>query len=215
MHTSLHELKQNACFALAGVALAALGSWGIFNGKFDAKTVGLVVLGLLLAIGATWLVAQDVREILSTRKARTKLGTPARITLEMPYHELAARFLALAKVDENAFVERDWLSWDSQSFAAIRIRRGGESEWMALYWGRANWHYTDTQLRQVCKSAGQELPTEFKKSKAHGLIIYSKGVFFIYPEPYKEQVQDAFMDNIFLPTREAFMAWLTEYGDEA
>lgn len=212
---AVNEWKQNAGFALAGVALAALGCWGMFNGQRDAKMVGLVVLGLLVATGATWLVSLDMREILSIRKARAKMGNPARIMLEMPYHELAARFQALARVDELTFVERDCLSWNSQSFAIIRIRRESETDWMALYWVRANWHYTDTQLRQVCKSAGQELPAEFKKSKAHGLIIYSKGVFSIYPEPHKEQVQDAFMDNIFLPTREAFMAWLTEYGEEA
>lgn len=211
----MHEWKQNAGIALTGVALAALGGWFIINGKLDAKTVGLVALGLLLAIGASWLVALDLREILSTRRARAKLGTPARVELEMPYHELAARFQALARVDENAFAEPGWLAWNTQAFAVIRIRHEGESDWMALYWIRSNWHYTDTQLRQVCKSAGHELPAGFKKSKAHGLIIYSKGVLSVYPEPHKEQVQDAFMDNIFLPTREAFMAWLAEYGEDA
>lgn len=210
----MREWKQNAGFALAGAALTALGGWFIINGKLDAKTVGLVVLGLLLTIGASWLVALDLREILSTRKAKAKIGTPARLELEMPYHELAARFQALAGVDEHAFAEPGWLVWDTQAFAAIRIRHESESDWMALYWIRSNWHYTDTQLRRVCKVAAQEMPEEFRTAKAHGLIIYCKGVLSIYPEPHKEQVQDAFMDNIFLPTREAFTAWLAKYGEE-
>lgn len=159
-------------------------------------------------------MALDVREILSTRREREKLGTPARLELDMPYHELVARFLALAKVDDMVTVEQGWLSWKTQSFADISIRRVGESDWMALYWVRSNWHYTDTQLRRVCKSAAQEMPEEFKKAKAHGLLIYSKGMLSIYPEPHRKQVEDAFMDNIFLPTREAFMTWLAEYTEE-
>jgi len=211
----MDEWKQNALFALAGMIILALGCWIIIdNGEVSAKAAILVVLGLCGTIGCSWLVVLDVREILSTRREREKLGTPARLELDMPYHELVARFLALAKVDDLVTVEQGWLSWKTQSFADISIRRMGESDWMALYWVRSNWHYTDTQLRRVCKAAAQEMPEEFKKSKAHGLLIYSKGVLSIYPEPHRKQVEDAFMDNIFLPTRETFMTWLAEYADE-
>lgn len=157
----------------------------------------------------------DVREIFSTRRAKAKLGTPARLELEMPYHELAARFQALARVVDTVTVEQGWLSWNTQGFADIAIHRVGDADWMALYWVRSNWHYTDTQLRRVCKAAGSEMPEEFKKARAHGLLIYRKGALSIYPELHREQVEDAFMDNIFLPTREAFMAWLAEYTEEA
>ena len=211
----MDEWKQNVVFALVGMIILALGCWIIIdNGEVSAKAAILLALGLFCSVGSSWLVVLDVREILSTRREKAKLGTPARLELDMPYHELVARFLALAKVDDMVTVEQGWLSWKTQSFADISIRRVGESDWMALYWVRSNWHYTDTQLRRVCKSAAQEMPEEFKKAEAHGLLIYSKGVLSIYPEPHRKQVEDAFMDNIFLPTREAFMTWLVETEGE-
>lgn len=212
----MNEWRQNAVFALAGMGIFALGCWSIIDhGELTAKAVILLALGLFCSVGSSWLVVLDVREILSTRREREKLGTPARLELEMPYHELAARFQILAaKLEDSVSVEQGWLSWNTQAFADIAIRRVGESDWMALYWVRTNWHYTDTQLSRVCKSAAQEMPEEFKKAKAHGLLIYSKGVLSIYPETHRKQVEDAFMDNIFAPTREAFMAWLAETAAE-
>lgn len=209
----VNEWKQNALFAMAGLLILVFGVHSL-SAEVKMKAVCIVVLGSILVLGFSWLLVRDVREMLSTRREKARLGVPARVRLEMPYHELAARFHALAGVDELAGVYLGCLSWKSQSFGDILIRRTENEEWTALYWVRSNWHYTDTQLSRVYKAAAQELPEEFKKKKAHGLIIYRKGELSIYPEPHRKQVEDAFMDNIFLPTREEFSAWLAEYTEE-
>lgn len=210
----MNEWKQNALFAIGGLLILVFGVNSL-SAEVKVKSVCIVVLGGILVLGSSWLLVQDIRAMVSARREKARLGVPARVSLEMPYHELAARFQTLAKVDEqHTCVNLGCLSWTSQSFADIFIRRTGNEEWMALYWVRSDWHYTDTQLRRICKAAASEMPEEFKKAKAHGLIIYSKGELSIYPEPHLKQVEDAFMDNIFLPTREAFTAWLAEYTEE-
>lgn len=209
----VNEWKQNALFAIVGLLILVFGVHSL-SAEVKMKAVCIVVLGSILVLGFSWLLVRDVREMLSARREKARLGVPARVRLEMPYHELAARFHALAGVDELAGVYLGCLSWKSQSFGDILIRRTENEEWMALYWVRSDWHYTDTQLRQICKAAAPEMPEEFKKAKAHGLIIYSKGELSIYPEAHRKQVEDAFMDNIFLPTREEFTAWLAEYAEE-
>lgn len=209
----MQEWKQNIGFALLGVLLAGLGCY-FMAGEFNAKALGITLLGLFLTLAYTWLSLRDIAELLSARKEKVKLGKPAKVELVLPYHELAARFQALAKVDAQAWVQPGYLAWNSQSFGEIRIRRLNDTEWMAIYWVRSTWHYTDAQMRQVCRTAALDMPEDFRKMKAHGLMVYNKGVLSIYPESHRKMVEEAFVDNILLPNRDAFKAWLADYGED-
>lgn len=186
----MNQWKQNALFVLAGASLTALGGFMSCKGGFSAKAVVIVALGLFLTVGASWLVAREVCEILSTRKAIARLGTPARVALEMPYHELAARFMALGKADAGVLLSPGYFSWSVPVHGRISIAHGDGDEWKALFW------LNDAATQQ----------------ELHGLALYRRGELSVYPASAQAHFAEAYLENLLHPSRDAFNQWLSAHG---
>ena len=175
----MKEWRNNLVCVLAGVLAVLAGLWGV-AGDYSRRLVLLgavvVLLNLPFAIRA-WV------RLRSTRRELAKLGTPARLELQMPYHKLAARFLTMAAAHEGVFVAPGYLTWASPEHGELRITKEEESDWKALYW--VDGHAT------------------------HGLALYHQGTLAVYPASAQALFEDAFLKSILLPTREAFTAWLS------
>ena len=74
----MQEWKQNIGFALLGGLLAGLGCY-FMAGEFNAKALGITLLGLFLTLAYTWLSLRDIAELISARKEKVKLGKPAKV----------------------------------------------------------------------------------------------------------------------------------------
>lgn len=168
--------------AAAGMLSVVAGLWGV-AGEYSRA---LAVLGSVVAVVYALFAIRAWLDIRAARRELAKLGTPARLELQMPYYELAARFQALIRVDEGVQVSEGYLSWAAPEYGRICISREGESDWKALYWLNDN--------------------------ATHGLALYHRGTLAVYPASAQALFETPFMKSILLPTREEFNAWLSARG---
>ena len=209
----MKRVRDNVLLCVGALAFLALFLYLGQSGGWDFKLGLMTVASFGAALFFCWEAYEEARMILRSKKEREQWNVPAQVALEMPFAELQARFEKLAGSGE-ATMEPDFLAWNTGAFADIRISKEGDSDWMALFWLRSDWHYTDTQLQRICKKEKLEMPPKFRKMKAHGLAVYRNGSLSVYPAPHKGEFEEAFMDNIFLRSREEFDAWLKDYLDE-
>lgn len=207
----MKEIRNSALLGVASLALFVLFLFLGVSGGWDIKLVIMSVAMLGGTAFFAWETYSAARVIIRSRKEREQWNKAELLELDMPFPVLAERFRKLAAGDELAVAEPGFLSWNTGQFASIRISRLGDSDWLAIYWLQADWHYTDTQLGRICKAEKVELPAEFKKSKPQGIAVCRAGSLSIYPVPRRQEWEAAFMDNIFLPDEEAYNRWLEDY----
>ena len=213
MIPGMKEVRDNVLLSLGALAFLALFLYLGQSGGWNFKLGLMAVASFGAAVFFVWEAYMEARGFLRSKKEREQWNVPTQVALEMPFAELQSRFEKLAGCGE-ATVEPDFLAWNTGAFADIQISKVGNSDWMGLFWLRSDWHYTDTQLQRICKKEKLELPPQFRKMKAHGLAVYKNGNLSLYPAPHKGEFEEAFMENIFLRSREKFDAWLKDYLDE-
>lgn len=209
----MKEVRNNVLLCLGSLAVMSVFLYLGFSGGWDFKLGLWGVISFGVAAFFAWEAYDKATVILRSKKEREQWNVAAQVELELPFAELETRFQKLAGSGE-AVVEPDYLSWNTGAFADIRISKVDESDWLALFWLRSDWHYNDTQLTRICKKEKLELPPSFRKMRAHGLAVYQKGTLSLYPAPHLGAFEDAFMDNIFLRSHDEFDAWLKDYLDE-
>lgn len=133
----------------------------------------------------------------------------------LPFEVLHRNFRTLKKYDENTIADKDFLSWNSGSFAEIRIEKVESAPcdtWLGIYWCRANRSMSKSTLTKLCAKHGLEAPSTLFV-KPHGLLIYQDGKLNQYPAVNAEEVREAFLETV-LSRDENFTAWIKEYGAE-
>lgn len=203
-------------YGAAGVLmLLGAGYWFIESG-FDFRQVLLLILGFAFAAMTIFLLRRDAKDALKrSRKAaaiKKQWNKPARLKADLPFEMLAANFTALAQKTEEAEAEENTLSWNSGSFADIRILKLNEGHWMALFWLRSDNTLTDKQLASICHRERIDFPASFRKNKAHGVAIFQQGCLSLYPATLKEDFEDAFLTTV-LQAPTPFSHWLVEYTE--
>ena len=172
--------------AAAGMLSVVAGLWGV-AGEYSRA---LAVLGSVVAVVYALFAIRAWLDIRAARRELAKLGTPARLELQMPYYELAARFQALIRVDEGVQVSEGYLSWAAPAYGRISIAHGHGDAWKALFW-----------LNDA--AAQQEL---------HGLALYRRGELSVYPASAQVRFAEAYLENLLHPSRDAFNQWLSAHG---
>lgn len=210
----MKPVTENLCFAGVGVLLALLGVY-FCRESCDFKSVALMVIGVAVMVGFAWLAYGELKRELRKAKGKKKQAwnKAARLEVELPFEVLEENFRELAKGDELALVQAEYLSWNSASAGEIRIEKQGESDWIALYWVRADWSLTDKQLVAICAAEQVALPAGFRKMAAHGIAICRQGRVSVYPAAYRADFEAAFCETVLQPPA-AFRQWLADYLDE-
>ena len=210
----MKSVMENMCFAGVGVLLALLGGYFCREGC-DFKSVSLMVIGIAVVVGFSWLAYGELKRELRKAKGKKKQmwNKAARLEVDLPFEILRENFCELAKGDEGALAQGEYLSWNSAGEGEIRIEKQGESDWIALYWVRADWSLTDKQLGAICAAEQVELPSGFRKMAAHGIAIYRQGRLSVYPSAYRGDFEDAFCTTVLQPPM-AFSQWLSDYLEE-
>lgn len=89
--------------------------------------VFFLVSGSILMLVSWALLYQDKKDKILHRPERTILKSDllkcANIECSIPFEQIYANFLRLSKSDDMIVAENDYLSWNSGSFAEIRISR--------------------------------------------------------------------------------------------
>ncbi|MBQ9830615.1 MAG: hypothetical protein IJO38_09755 [Akkermansia sp.] len=204
-------------YGLAGLGLVlGAGYWFSVSG-FDFRQLLMLVVGAGLVAAAVALLKRDAKDELKRgKKARQQKqgwNKAVRVETELPFDHLAANFRELEKKTDEVVAEPAYLSWNSGAAVEIRIEKLDNDGWVAIFWLRSPWHYTDTQLATICRSEGIAIPAGFKKMQAHGLAVYRQGSLSLYPATQKEQFEEAFFSTLLQP-EEGFRQWLAEYTEE-
>lgn len=175
--------------------------------------------GFILLLGAFVVWYNDRRDGVRyfAKKTRTKILWTKGNTWErtLPFEELRRNFHTLKKHDENTIADKNFLSWNSGSFAEIRIEKVAgtpDDTWLCIYWCRADYCMSKTTLSKLCNKHGLEAPSTLFV-KPHGLMIYQNGKLNHYPAANAAEVQETFLKTV-LSSGEAFTAWVKEYGEE-
>lgn len=184
-------LLQQLCLVVSSLSMLAFCIYAKHYGA-DSVSVSMVSAAVVFLLVYLWLYRRMLCVDKENRLPETiRLGTPVHLKLNLSYGVLVARMMALAEVDEKALVYDAYLAWSTRTAADIRIRKEGNSDWVALFW-------VNTQ--------------EDKPMRGHGVVVYRNGCLSLYPAAYRQAFEDAFMLNIFLPTQKEFAAWLAKHG---
>ena len=204
-------------YGAVGIALTLGACCWFAESGFDFRQVLMLILGPTLMLASVWLLRRDGKaELKRSRNAgkeKKEWSRAARIRTELPFDMLAGNFKALAKATDEAVAEKDYLSWNSGSFAEIRIQKIDAETWIALFWLRADWSLTDRQLEGICRREAVEVPAHFRRMQAHGAAVYKQGILSLYPGTHKADFEDAFLTSV-LQDAQAFNAWLAEYTQD-
>ena len=204
-------------YGVAGMALTVGACWWFAASGLDFRQVLMLVLGSCFVVTSVYLLRRDGaaewKRSRNAGKQKKEWSRAARIRMELPFDMLAGNFKALAKATDEAVAEKDYLSWNSGSFAEIRIQKIDAEAWIALFWLRADWSLTDRQLEGICRRESVEVPAHFRKMQAHGAAAYKQGILSLYPGTHKADFEDSFLTSV-LQDAQAFNAWLAEYTQD-
>lgn len=137
----------------------------------------------------------------------------ANVECAIPFERIHANFVTLSKMDDMIVAENDYLSWNSGSFAEIRVSRLNNEKWVCIYWERASWIMPDSVMEQICESSDIQMPSGFRKMKPHGIAIYSQGNLQIYPAILKDEFAGDFLETV-LSQGVEFERWVKDYYEE-
>ena len=204
-------------YGAVGLALTVGACWWFAESGFDFRQVLMFILGPTFMLASVWLLRRDGKaELKRSRKAskeKKEWSKAAHIETALPFDLLAGNFKALAKATDEAAAEKAYLSWNSGSFADIRIQKLDGETWIALFWLRSDWTLTDRQVEGIGRRESVEMPASCRKMQAHGVAVYQQGILTLYPSVHKADFEDAFLTTV-LQKPDDFKAWLVEYTEE-
>ena len=204
-------------YAVVGMAMTVGACWWFAESGFDFRQVLMLMVGPALVMGAVYLLRRDGKaewkRSRNTGKAKKEWSKAARIRVKLSFDMLAANFKTLAKATDEAVAEKEYLSWNSGSFADIRIQKIDAEAWIALFWARADWSLTDRQVEGICRREAVAFPAHFRKMQPHGVAVYQQGILTLYPGVHKADFEDAFLGSVLQDT-EAFNSWFADYTEE-
>ena len=183
---TMNDLRNNLLCVVAGLLAVAAGLWGV-AGEYSRA---LAVLGGLLAVLYFPFACRAWTSMLATRRELAELGKPARMALQMPYHEISSRVQALARVDAGVLVSPGYCSWKSPAYGRISIAHGDGDAWKALFW----------------------LNDAAEQQELHGLALYRRGELSVYPASAQAHFAEVYMENLLHSSRDAFNQWLSAHG---
>lgn len=212
----MKRLLENIAYALGGLVLLAAAVAYFFWQGADRLFAFLIVAGVLLLMGAWGVFAADKRDgvtyFKSTKKPNWRKGES--LTTELPFDSLRKNFLTMIRHDADAVVaDKDYLSWNSGSFADIRLERRGQQDWVGLFWVNAEHGMADVTMRKLCETHGLAMPDSFRRMKPHGLVFYTSGTLTLYPATLAEEFKADFLDTVLSQGRD-FDRWVQEYDEE-
>ena len=175
------------------------------------------VSGSVLMLYSWAFFYQDKRDKIQQRPEQTiskaDLLKCANVECAIPFERIHANFIKLSKLDDTIVAENDYLSWNSGSFAEIRVARLNNENWVSIYWERASWIMPDSVMESICELNNIQMPSGFHKMKPHGIAIYSQGNLQIYPAMQKEEFMEGFLETVLSQGAE-FERWVKAYYEE-
>ncbi len=172
------------------------------------------VCGSVLMLYSWAFFYQDKRDKIQQRPEQTiskaDLLKCANVECAIPFERIRANFIKLSKLDDTIVAENDYLSWNSGSFAEIRVARLNNENWVSIYWGRESWIMPDSVMESICESNNIQMPSGFHKMEPHGIAIYSQGNLQIYPAILKAEFMERFLETVLSQGAE-FERWVKEY----
>lgn len=182
----LHGSSKLVAFSLVSGCVLMLYSWAFFYQKKHCS-------------GQTILKAELLKS--------------ANVECTIPFERIRANFVTLSNLDDTIVAENDYLSWNSGSFAEIRVSRLNNEDWVCIYWERASWIMADSVMESICESNNIQMPQGFRKMKPHGIAIYSQGNLQIYPAMLKDEFTGDFLETVLSQGIE-FERWVKDYYEE-
>ncbi|MBR5876818.1 MAG: hypothetical protein IKZ10_08285 [Akkermansia sp.] len=214
----MKRLLSNVAYGLGGVLLLVVGVALMLNRGVDKTSVFAVVGGCMLVLMSWAFFWQDKKEnvhyFTGKRTASADARKGVKMALELPFEKLHAQFQSIAEHDEVAVAENGYLSWNSGSFAEIRIVSCGAENWLGVFWVRATRGMSNAVLKSICTANGMALPESLCGMKPHGIVIYNAGVLQVYPASLEEDFKEAFLSTV-LSGADEFQKWVSEYYEEA
>ena len=214
----MKRLLSNVAYGLAGVLLLVVGVLLVCNRGIDKTAVFAVLGGCLLLLMSWAFFWQDKKEkvqyFTGKRTSSTALRKGVKMALDLPFERLHSQFQSIAEHDEVAVAENGYLSWNSGSFAEIRIVSCGAENWLGVFWVRATRGMSNAVLKSICTANGMALPESLCGMKPHGIVIYNAGVLQVYPASLEEDFKEAFLSTV-LSGADEFQKWVSEYYEEA
>lgn len=205
----------NLAHGVAGLLLiVGCVVWSCYHG-ISGRVVMCAFAGILLMVMSWALFYSDKRDNISYRPEISKADMLqcAKVECMIPFDRLHAHFLRLSKLDDLIVAEKDYLSWNSGSFAQIRVSRLDHENWVCIYWERASWVMTDSVMESICKSNDIQMPPDFRNMKPHGLAFYSQGNLQIYPAIQKDEFAGDFLETV-LSQGSEFEQWVKDYYED-
>lgn len=170
--------------------------------------------GIFLMLAYGTLIYQDIKQRCPEQTIEKEdLLKCANVECSIPFEQIHANFVTLSKLDDLIVAENDYLSWNSGSFAEIRVSRLDHENWICIYWERASWVMTDSVMESICKSNDIQMPPDFRNMKPHGIAIYSQGNLQIYPVIQKDEFVGDFLETVLSQGAE-FEQWVKAYYEE-
>ena len=201
-------------------ALFAGGVWLICI-AFTSKPVVAVAGGFLIVLS---LVAGLIRRcrrmwqwvaIWVREQHAPAVSAVARVPAPgLAFAELRSRFRRLQVYDSLAYVDKnaDFVSWNSEQFAQVRIATCEGADWVCLFWGRTVRQLSSRLLAKFAQCHGVVLPQEDAHSAPDGVAIYREGELLLYPESEQAEFAANYLNGL-LGSRDAFERWLAEYTE--
>ena len=201
-------------------ALFAGGVWLICI-AFTSKPVVAAAGGLLIVLS---LVAGLIRRcrrlwqwaaIWVREQYAPAVSAVARVPAPgLAFGELRSRFRRLQVYDSLAYADKDadFVSWNSEQFAQLRIAGCEGADWVCLFWGRTVRQLSSRLLAKFARCHGVVLPQEDAHSAPDGVAIYRGGELLLYPESEQAEFAANYLNGL-LGSRDAFERWLAEYTE--
>ena len=210
----MKRILSDLSYGIIGLLLLAGGIvWlCLYGGSMQAAIVLFIGIFLMFASGA--LIYRDIMQRSPEQTIEKEdLLKCANVECSIPFEQIHANFVRLSKLDDLIVAENDYLSWNSGSFAEIRVSRLDHENWICIYWERASWVMTDSIMESICKSNDIQMPPDFRNMKPHGIAIYSQGNLQIYPAIQKDEFVGDFLETVLSQGAE-FEQWVKDYYEE-
>lgn len=199
-------------------ALFAGGVWLICL-AFTSKPVVAAAGGLLIVLSLVAGLIRRCRRVWQWAATRVRerhapaVSAVARVPAPgLTFAELRSRFSRLQVYDALAYVDKDadFVSWNSEQLAQVRIAGCVGADWVCLFWGRTVRQLSSRLLTEFARCHGVALPQEYVHSAPDGVGIYRDGELLLYPESEQAEFAANYLDGL-LGSRDAFERWLAEY----
>lgn len=210
----MKRILSDLSYGIIGLLLLAGGIvWLCLYGG-NKLAVFSLISGIFLMLASGALIYRDIMQRSPEQTIEKEdLLKCANVEYSIPFEQIHANFVTLSKLDDAIVAENDYLSWNSGSFAEIRVSRLDHENWICIYWERASWVMTDSIMESICKSNDIQMPPDFRNMKPHGIAIYSQGNLQIYPAIQRDEFVGDFLETVLSQGAE-FEQWVKDYYEE-